>query len=306
MNKSIFITLLLTILFSPLFSLAAQDDVQVSLRSPFSLFKGNEKDKIHLLSDFNFRGGFGVYLLGDNFHKWQFKSGGDVAILSVGSDIIWRLGINLEGIADGQNSIGFRLAQNQYEFFTALEILLGPGVIYGGYRHRCRHGADNTLTRIIMRSGTEIGYNAAVKTGKFDLIWNTAGQLIMAGQNADLKVHPRAYASSAFQLEYPILPFLRLFSTIGMGVTLLSETSADDTSRCENIFPGSGCGGYTLLSRVDSLYTKFSPAAALGVIFAGSAGEWRIYSTYHGNVDSGFGIVTNETNAVSVIGEFVF
>jgi hypothetical protein len=284
---------------------AAQDDVLGSLRSPYALFGGNEEEKTKFLSDFTFRGGFGTYMMGDGHHSWQFKSHGDIALISFGKTGLWRMGVGLDGIADSENSIGFRIAQNHYEYFTALEGIAGPGVAYGGYRHRCKHLADNTVGRIVMRSGPEFGYKSLFNLPFGDLIWESTVLLVLAGQNEDITFHPRAFFSNAIQLEYKVWPSMKLFSTVGFGVVVATQSKASDVGKCEREGSPNGCGSYSMFTGADHIYAAFTPAGAFGLSFVGNYGEFRIYNGIHYNFDTGFTKATSKALLLSLMAEFV-
>lgn len=289
---------------------AAQDDLYVILRSPYSLFDGNRPNQTGFLTDFTFRGGFGRYFVSPNKETWQFKSYGDMSVVSFGENGLWRVGIGLEGIADDDNNIGFRIAQSLYEFFTAVEWRLGPGVIYGGYRHRCKHGIDNTDTRIVMRSGPELGYNLLRDFGPFRLIWNNQLDVFITGQNKDTTSLARGFLGSAAQVEYAVPGnWIKLFASAGLGLMLLSDTKRQDTEgfessgNCVNKF-GNGCGAYSL-STPGRLYVDWTPAGAFGVQFLGSVGDLRVYTSVHRNTDNGFTQEVRPNTVASLNFEFV-
>lgn len=291
----------------PLF--AIQEDVNPVLRRPDFLFAGNSENKINFLSAKAFKGGFGAYLMGDKNHSWQYKSAGDFAVLSISKDMLWHVGFMIEGLADSgkDQKGGFRMRQSGYDIFTALEFRLRmTDVFYVGYHHRCRHGSDHTTdqeiylpglvesfdSRILMRSGPELGYNAAFQVGDFKFINNNIMNTYLWGQNIDISFQPRLALSSTVQVEYSHFHKITPFMSAGIGTSWV--TASNDTSTKH----------YYLWSPILESRWRFSPAAALGFMVPGSVGDLRVFASYTSKLDTGFSKKTNAAHFVIFSVEF--
>jgi|GEM_PF-4582235 len=280
--------LILFCLISCSHAVAHQDDVRVLLRKPLVLFDGNEEGRTHFLSDYTVRANFGSYFATDEFHSWRFGLGFDKGVLSFSDRAVWRFGLNLDTIADSDNSIGFRIAQTHYEVFSAIEFKIDESVAYVGYRHRCRHAADGTDARIIMKSGPEIGYNSLYHLGAVDLLWANSAIVYVYGQNDDLTHQPRVNVSSSAQVEMPITREISLFAGVGMSAIWVTE----GTSR-----------HFDLLTPVEATEFRFSPGASLGVNLKGMLGDVKAYLAYNSNLDAGFRSRAQRTHMISINGE---
>ncbi len=281
------------------FTFAAPEDIDVILREPNLLFRGSQVGKVDFLTAGALRAGFGGYLMGHSYQTWQFKSAADLVPIAFGEVALWRMGVGLQGLADTGNDIGFRLVQNHYEFYTAFEALFGPGVGYLGYRHRCRHGVDaNNISRVVMRSGPEIGYKWAFSGGPLNFTWNSWANYFITGQN-QRKDAPWIYEGifqqrmlfgSVLQAEWWLRPYIGLFATLGLGV--LVATIGADT--------------YHLTAPYNQTQAKLSPAGALGVKMRGRAGDFVVFMNVQRNIDSGFSSQVAEVNALALTAEFLF
>ncbi len=291
----------------PLF--AIQEDVNPILRHPDFLFSGNEEAKTNFLSAKAFKGGFGVYLKGDQDHVWQFKSAEDVGFFSFGKNMLWRTSFMVEGLADSgkDKKVEFRMRQTGYDLSTAFELLHNEDdVFYIGYHHRCRHGSDhvtdqNVLTpdsadsydsRVVMRSGLEIGYKAIFRIGAFNLISNSDLNTYLWGQNIDISFQPRLALSSVLQVEYARFKNVTPFFSAGLGTAWI--TSSNDKS----------VKHYCLWSPVNESRWRFSPAAALGFSLPGSVGDFRVFASYTSKLDTGFGKTTKDAHFILFSAEF--
>src|SRR5688572_19945836 len=198
-------------------SAANQDDVKVILRSPAFLFDGNEDGKIGFMTDYSTRANFGTFVYSDEYHAWKFGIGLDGAIFAIGKNVLWRAGANFDALADMQNkNFLFRLGQTHYEVFSAFEFRLDESVVYLGYRHRCRHGADTTYSRIVMKSGPEIGFNGLFHLGPVQIISSSGLLAYIVGQNEDLAHQPRINLSSTVQAEYQPWEKVSIFASVGL------------------------------------------------------------------------------------------
>ena len=279
------------ILFFVLFSLgldAHQDDARIIMRRPVTLFDGSELGKTKFLSDYAVRANFGGYFATDEFHSWRFGAGIDQSLLTFSKNALWRFSLNLDTIADSYNSIGFRIAQTQYEVFTALEFKLDESVAYLGFRHRCRHGADKTDSRIIMKTGPEIGFNGLNHMGPFDVLWSSSLLLYVYGQNDDLSHQHRMNLSASVQTELPLSNSLNLFA--GAGMSALWVTKSDYRH-------------YTVANPIEASELRLSPGASLGLTYKGNEGEIKTYVAYNSNLDAGFRSKAQQTHMVSINGE---
>jgi hypothetical protein len=303
----LFVFAILFCFFSPL--LAIQEDVNPILRRPDFLFTGNVENETHFLSVKAAKGGFSGYLMGDRNHSWQFKSAGDVGVVSFGQDKLWRISIMLEGLADSgadQKAV-FRMRQAGYDFLTALEFRLRKkDVFYFGYHHRCRHGSDHVTdqdiplpgsadsfdSRIVMRSGIETGYNAAFQVGNFKLINSSIINTYLWGQNIDITFQPRFALSSTLQAEYSYFSKITPFLSAGMGTSWVTASNDSSTKH------------YFLWSPVQESRWRFSPAAALGFLVPGSVGDFRVFVSYTSKLDTGFGKTTINAHFIMLSAEF--
>lgn len=279
------------ITFSGVGAIAQQDDARVLMRQPTFLFEGNEQGRTLFLSDFAARVSFGGFLSNADYHTWQFGSGVDTALISFSDAAIWRVTLNLDALADSNNSIGFRMAQTHYEFFSAFEFKVDESVWYAGWRHRCRHAADSTPSRIIMKSGPEFGFNGLHHLGPIDLIWHASVLPYVFGQNEDLSHQHRLNISTSLQAEYPILDGIRLFASGGLSTMWVTRSDAKD---------------YNLFSSIDNSHFHFSPGATLGVSIKGKIGEFKTYMSYASNLDAGFDDKAKQIHIVSLNAGFWF
>lgn len=288
--------LLLTLLVCPAF--AAQDDVPSYLRPPDFLFDGNLDGQTRFLSDYALKTGYGAYVIGDAWHTWQFGNGVDLALAALGKDVVWRTSFTMEAVADSQTEgFFFRLAQTHYDVSTALELRLDTDfwqafIFYVGYHHRCRHAADGTLARIVMKSGPEVGYSARMPLHpKLHLTSHSALNAFLFGQNEDLEHQPRLMLTTVWQLEWTPVEEMTLFTASGIGATWI--TSSDVVH-------------YSLMTDIKENALLLSPMASAGVQLHGSKGDFNVYMTYHGNLDPGFGSKAHRIHVLALRGEFWF
>jgi hypothetical protein len=275
----------------PVIGVAYQDDARILLRRPVLLFDGNEKGKTLFLTDFAGRSNFGSFLGTDEYHSWLFGTGLDLALLSFSDGAIWRIGLNMDALADAGNEISFRMAQTHYEFTTAFEFKLDESVFYLGWRHRCRHGADNADTRIIMKTGPEIGFNGLNHLGPVDLIWSASLLTYVFGQNQDVSHQHRMNLSGSVQAEYEPWEGIGLFASAGLSALWVTKGEAKD---------------FNLFTTPKDSYFRFSPGASLGVSLKGKVAEFKTYLAYVSNLDTGFTQTAHKVNILSLNGEFWF
>ncbi|MDA0712631.1 MAG: hypothetical protein O2897_01415 [bacterium] len=288
---------------------AIQEDVNPILRKPNFLFSGSKKNEIIFLSAKTFKAGFDAYVyLTDENHAWQFKSAGDIGVLSVGSNMLWRASLEIEALADnGKTSSGldFRLRQSGYDVSTAYEFLHNKTNVFSiGWRHRCRHGSDHTTdqgipaelyttsdfqSRIVMRSGLEASYNALYTVGNWQFINNNLVNLYLVGQNIVTEFQPRMMASSVLQVEYPFSDFV-LFGSSGLGISWITSSS----EKFYNLFT----------KRTGESKFRMSPASAFGIIIPGSVGDFRVFASYTSNIDTAFRKVTDPAHFAMISAEF--
>jgi len=256
-------------------SFANQDDVRVQLRPPLILFKYSEADRIKFFSEAASRGNFGYFVHSDEFHAWQFGVGLDFVVVSLSDIALLRLGSNFDGIADTSNDIYFRMGQTHYEVFTALEYRVLDSVLYAGYRHRCRHGADGTLARILRRTGPEIGFNGILSLGPVDVQLATSVNAYLFAFNRPFE--PRLSTSSTMQAEISLWNNFALFVGAGLATTWFKEEDAT---------------------------VRLSPGASVGLATRTGACDLRTFVAYNRNLDTGFPNAEQQTHLVSANLEF--
>jgi len=281
------VAIFVSLLFS-VHSFAHQDDARILLRKPLLLFDDGEAGKLVWLGDYAVLANFGSYFATDEFHSWRFGVGFDKGLIAFSNSAVWRFGLNLDTIADSENSIKFRIGQTHYEVFSAMEFKVDESVAYVGYRHRCRHAADKTDARIIMKTGPEIGFNGLHHAGRFDILWSASALYYLYGQNDDLGHQHRMNVSTSVQAELALGDGIDLFSSAGLSAFWITRGDSKY---------------YDLFSPFLDTTFSFSPGASLGMNMRGKRGELKAYLAYSSVLDPGFRSHAKHTHMISLNGE---
>ncbi len=279
-GKGLVITLCVALwLMWPAVTEATQDDVLLPLLTPEAVLAAWGEDKRGVSAVDQARGDttVGIYVASPDDQRWYGRVGSDFSLLR---GALWgvRMGLSAETVMDTGNGIDFRLIRLYYEVPIQVDVRLGPGVLSGGFRHRCSHGVDGAVAdRILIRSGVDLSYLT-----RFDLgpVWLSAlgeAHLTMIGQNTDRDFQPRGMFTVAAQLEWPFVEgLLALIGGAGLGVAWIGQGGEIDP---EGVY---GIGDEPAFSMVEWL-----PAATLGVRFWGQGASVDLLIHYQRILDSG-------------------
>ncbi|MGD8860450.1 MAG: hypothetical protein PVI30_10605 [Myxococcales bacterium] len=268
---------------------AHQDDVVLPLPAPDRLFSAQGPG---FLTASDGQADLAVYpWRGAGYHRWHGRVRGDVALGQLSEDDLVRLGLSMQTVADDRNDISFRLVRLYYDALLAYERRLGPGVFYGGYRHRCSHGADAAVEgRVLIRSGPELGYRAELAWGGLSLRLHGFGHVTALGQNDDYDYKPRALLGGAGELRYRTGD-VTLLASAGLGLALVGR-HPDWT--------------HTVFDPWRGLRLAPLPAGALGVVVSGRAADLRVLLHAQRILDTGIGLEADPTSLLSLQVGFVY
>jgi hypothetical protein len=270
---------------------ASQDEMTLPLAGAERMFSAQTTAGVHPLTGAASTISLAPYYLhGAEHHRYHGRVAGDVALLSFGPDVVLHMGLSIETVSDYGNDISFRLVRLYYEWLTAVDFRLGPGVMSIGVRHRCSHGADASVDgRILIRTGLEVAYALEGTVGGFGVASRFSASGIVVGQNPDHTFQPRALLNATGQLSYPLGAGADWFVAGGLGLALVGDgdslvyTIADGTSRAE---------------------LALAPAAAVGVSYRTQALGSRVLIHYQRLLDSGFTLTSLPADIVSLRVEF--
>jgi hypothetical protein len=270
---------------------ATQDEMELPLVSLTRLLSPESSPGLHPLAAA--RATISVspyYPLGGAHHRYHGRVAGDVALLSLGSDLVFHMGLSIQTVSDTGNDISFRLVRLYYEWLTAVDWRLGPGVMRIGMRHRCSHGADASVNgRILIRTGLEAAYALEGKVGNARVATNVRASVMVVGQNADHDFQPRGLISATGELANPLSARADWFVSVGLGMALVGD---------------GGALVYTIADGTSDLDPVLLPAAATGVAYRSDALSGRLLIHYQRVLDSGFTQTALPTHLVSLRTEF--
>lgn len=258
---------------------ATQDDVRLPLLSPEAALDtwSEEQNGVRALDQARGDTTVGIYLDSPDDQRWHGRVGADFSLLR---GVLWsvRMGLSAETVMDTGNGIDFRLIRLYYEVPIQVDVRLGPGVLSGGFRHRCSHGVDGAVAdRILIRSGVDLGYLARFALGPVSLSTLGEAHITMIGQNTDRDFQPRGLFTVAAQLEWPFVEgVLALIGGAGLGVAWIGQGGEIDAE-----------GVYGVSDAPARSMAEWLPAATFGVRFWGRGASVDLLIHYQRILDSG-------------------
>ncbi len=255
---------------------ANQDDVPLTFDRPDALFDGEAGVR-------GMVGATGViditrYLVGGSNHRWHGRVGGEIALLSLGPDVHFRMGLSAQTVADDENSINFRLVRLYYEVPIAFDWRVGPGVATVALRHRCAHGADGAVEdRILINTTVDLGYRAGWRFGALELTATANLATTMVGQNKDTAFQPRILTTLTAGLIWHATTRLEVLAGAGLGAMIFGAGPADDE------------GVYLVSDSWGDLNVDWLPVAAAGVGYKGDGATMRLQLHLSKIADTGIG-----------------
>ena len=257
---------------------AHQDDIPLRFDRPARLFDSGSG--VRALAGAAATLDVAPYLLGGDHHRWHGRAAGELAMLSFGPDVVWRMGLSVQTVADYGNSINFRLVRLFYEVPFALDWRVGPGVASLVFRHRCSHGADEAIEdRILIRSNLELGYAASWRLGPVELGGEATFGLTLIGQNTDRRYQPRMLATAVATVAWRLLERFSLIAGAGIG---LAVHGVDDRPP-----PPDDEGVYFVDDPWGALGTRWLPVGTIGVSWRGDAATLRLMLHFQRLMDTG-------------------
>ncbi|MGB0592220.1 MAG: hypothetical protein ACPGU1_21255 [Myxococcota bacterium] len=251
-----------------------------------SLFHSSNEDAVHAFTAATGGIDLGIYPLGEANHVWHGRVHGDIALLTWRDDLVWHASLEVETIADDGNEISFRLVRLFYQFRTAVDLKLGPGVLSLALNHRCGHGTDGALPgRILIRTGVDTSYRASHRWGDLELSWLVHAHATVLGQNRDLNSQVRGLLSGAAQLSYDLPHDFQLVASAGMGVALQGGSASDI---------------YLISDAADGLKAAPLPVAAIGGRYSGLGASFGLFLHYQRIVDTGLTEATQPASLFSL------
>ena len=265
---------------------ATQDEIALPLDTRADLFHSSDEDAVHAFSGATGGINLGIYPMGEAHHVWHGRVHGDIALLTWRDSLVWRASLEAETIADDGNEISFRLVRLFYQFRTAVDLKLGPGVLSMALNHRCGHGTDGALPgRILIRTGVDASYGAAHRWGDLELSWLAHAHATVLGQNADLSSQVRGILSGSAQLSYDLPHAFQLIASAGLGVALQGGSDSDL---------------YLISDPAQELHAEPLPAAAIGARYDGLGANFGLFLHYQRVVDTGLTEVTQPASLFSL------
>lgn len=267
-------------------ALATQDEIALPLDTRANLFHTSNEDAVHAFSAATGSIDLGIYPLGEANFVWHGRVNGDIALLTWRDSLVWHASLEVETIADDGNEISFRLVRLFYQFRTAVDLKLGPGVLSVALNHRCGHGTDGALPgRILIRTGVDASYRMAHSWGNLELAWMAHAHATVLGQNRDLNAQVRGLFSGSAQLTYQLPERFRLIAAAGMGVVLQGVSSSDL---------------YLISDGAEGLHAEPLPAATLGASYDGLGASFGLFLHYQRITDTGLTDVTQPASLFSL------
>ena len=265
---------------------ATQDELDLPWDTRDALFSEDAADVVRALNGAIGMIDLGAYPTGTGHHNWHGNVLGDVALLTWRDLLVWHASLEVQTVADDGNDINFRLVRLFYRFRVAVDLRLGPGVLWAGLSHRCSHGTDGALPgRILIRSGFDAGYRVALRWGDLELGLKATAQGTILGQNTDLTTQVRGILAGAAQLTYALPADFRVFAGAGIGVGLVGASPSDI---------------YLLSDAAEGLRGEPLPVAVVGAAYDGLGASLTVMLHYQRTLDTGLTEVSQPASLLAI------
>ncbi|MEE2780090.1 MAG: hypothetical protein VYE15_06185 [Myxococcota bacterium] len=263
-----------------------QDDVYVPLRSPFDLFRNNPEEGVKPMAEATSHVDLAIYPLGMGYQRWHGLTGGDIALMAVGPNLLWRAGFSVMTLADHRNEISFRLTRLYYEVRIGADMKVWKGVLRARWVHRCSHGADDAISgRILIRSGPNVGYHHVEQWGRLRLDIDSHIHTTIAARNYDESMHWRGNWTGRSQVTWQLSDHLELLGAAGLVVMLVSQGESDI---------------YVFTEPIRRLRVEPLPAGMMGIRYTGSTVPVAVTLHAHRVLDTGITLTAKTTDLFAI------